>query len=240
MRVAAAAAELEGRGLQSVYGATLLAYANDSDFALLELEEMPPPWYGAYLNGWAAHAAPPNRTAVIHHPSGDRRRCRLTTTRRKRLTIRMTLRAAAVWCAASTAAGATATGASAATRWARRRAARRARRSLTAMDASSARCTAADDGRARRRATISSARWRRRTPIPTPPDGRPRRRGRAPPQPARCARPRVRRSRGVGRRAAGAPAAPAAPPATVHLEAAGAPSPVTSLILATGPGLASR
>ena len=60
-----------GGGLQSVYGATLLGYANDSDFALLELEEMPPPWYGAYLNGWAAHAAPPNRTAVIHHPSGD-------------------------------------------------------------------------------------------------------------------------------------------------------------------------
>ena len=56
---------------ESVYGATPAAYANDSDFALPELEEMPPPWYGAYLNGWAAHAAPPNRTAVIHHPSGD-------------------------------------------------------------------------------------------------------------------------------------------------------------------------
>ena len=102
------------------------------------------------------------------------------------------------------------------------------------MDASSARCTAATR-RARRRATISSARWRRRMPIPTPMDGRPRRRSSRPTStrsvrpPSRATVPRRRPPRRRRRR-------PRRPRRRRRCTSrlAGVPSPVTSLILATG------
>lgn len=60
-----------GAGLQASYGASLVAYANDSDTALLRLAAPPPASFRARLNGWNAEAAPPRHVATIHHPSGD-------------------------------------------------------------------------------------------------------------------------------------------------------------------------
>lgn len=63
--------EPRGAGLQATYGASLVAYANDSDTALLRLAAPPPPSFRARLNGWSAASAPPRQVATIHHPSGD-------------------------------------------------------------------------------------------------------------------------------------------------------------------------
>jgi len=60
-----------GAGLQATYGAVLVAYANDSDVALLRLTAPPPASFHARLNGWNAAFEPPRRCATIHHPGGD-------------------------------------------------------------------------------------------------------------------------------------------------------------------------
>lgn len=60
-----------GSGLQATYGAVLVAYANDSDVALLRLAAPPPAAYRVRLNGWNAGATPPQHCATIHHPGGD-------------------------------------------------------------------------------------------------------------------------------------------------------------------------
>lgn len=53
-------------------GATVVANFNESDFALLELEELPNPIvYNVYYNGWSRTTAPISDGVGIHHPSGD-------------------------------------------------------------------------------------------------------------------------------------------------------------------------
>lgn len=58
---------------QSVSGATLRASNSGSDFALLELNNIPPTSYNVYYAGWDnSDQASANTAAVgIHHPSGD-------------------------------------------------------------------------------------------------------------------------------------------------------------------------
>ncbi|NJL31741.1 MAG: trypsin-like peptidase domain-containing protein, partial [Phycisphaerales bacterium] len=55
-------------------GATLRATHPDSDFALLELDEMPHPSFGSHYAGWDRSTADPERAAVIHHPNTDIKR----------------------------------------------------------------------------------------------------------------------------------------------------------------------
>jgi len=55
----------------TVHGTTLRASNSYSDFALVELDEVPPPEYEVYLSGWNnVNVAAPS-VVGIHHPSGD-------------------------------------------------------------------------------------------------------------------------------------------------------------------------
>ncbi len=55
----------------SVSGASLLAWESDSDFALLELSEVPPADFGVFLAGWDRSGDTPAAATCVHHPSGD-------------------------------------------------------------------------------------------------------------------------------------------------------------------------
>lgn len=58
---------------QSVSGSTLLARNEESDFALLELDDAPPPSFNVCYSGWDATDDPGAVSSAfgIHHPSGD-------------------------------------------------------------------------------------------------------------------------------------------------------------------------
>jgi len=58
---------------QSVSGSTLLARNQESDFALLELDDAPPPSFNVCYSGWDATDDPDAVSSAygIHHPSGD-------------------------------------------------------------------------------------------------------------------------------------------------------------------------
>lgn len=55
---------------QTLSGATLNATNSASDFTLLNLDEVPPSAYKAYLAGWDASSRSPLNGTCIHHPSG--------------------------------------------------------------------------------------------------------------------------------------------------------------------------
>jgi len=57
--------------IDSVYGATVRAYGNDTDFALLEIHESIPDAYHVHYNGWDARGVTPNMSLIIHHPTSD-------------------------------------------------------------------------------------------------------------------------------------------------------------------------
>lgn len=52
-------------------GATFRASSTPSDFALIELDQMPDPTSRVYYAGWDATGATPQSVVGIHHPSGD-------------------------------------------------------------------------------------------------------------------------------------------------------------------------
>ncbi len=56
---------------QTVSGATLLAHASASDFAILLLSEVPPIDYNIYYAGWSAEPTAGTSSVGIHHPAGD-------------------------------------------------------------------------------------------------------------------------------------------------------------------------
>ena len=58
---------------QSVSGSTLLSRNQESDFALLELDDVPPPSFNVCYSGWDATDNLSSVTSAygIHHPSGD-------------------------------------------------------------------------------------------------------------------------------------------------------------------------
>jgi len=56
---------------QTTSGASLRASSYDSDFALLELDELPPQSFLPYLSGWSAEENIPATTFSIHHPYGN-------------------------------------------------------------------------------------------------------------------------------------------------------------------------
>lgn len=58
-------------GIDSVYGATIRAYGNDTDFALLEIHEQIPAQFSVYYAGWDATGVRPNMSLIIHHPTSD-------------------------------------------------------------------------------------------------------------------------------------------------------------------------
>lgn len=64
-------ANQDGPTNQTVSGCELKASAAASDFALLELSELPPPQYNIYYSGWSNATAAAVNSTCIHHPSGD-------------------------------------------------------------------------------------------------------------------------------------------------------------------------
>lgn len=63
----------DGPTNQSVSGATLLARNQESDFALLELDDIPPASFNVCYSGWDVSDLAQNVSSAysIHHPSGD-------------------------------------------------------------------------------------------------------------------------------------------------------------------------
>lgn len=61
----------DGPTNQTVSGAVMRASDGPSDFALLELSEIPPPEYGVFYAGWSAEQIPATAATGIHHPAGD-------------------------------------------------------------------------------------------------------------------------------------------------------------------------
>ncbi len=61
----------DGNLSQSVSGSTVRANNAASDFALLELDNVPPASYGAWYSGWDNTGDTPTEQVGIHHPSGD-------------------------------------------------------------------------------------------------------------------------------------------------------------------------
>ncbi len=61
----------DGSLSNSISGAILRAHNKNSDFALVELLEQPPPRYNLYYAGWSHAETAPQRSVVIHHPEGD-------------------------------------------------------------------------------------------------------------------------------------------------------------------------
>ncbi len=64
-------ASMNGYADQSMTGSILRARSDSLDFALVELEMMPPPEYMPYYAGWDNSKTIPVSTRSIHHPLGD-------------------------------------------------------------------------------------------------------------------------------------------------------------------------
>jgi V8-like Glu-specific endopeptidase len=56
---------------QTMTGSILRARSDSLDFALVELEMLPPPEYRPYYAGWDRSKTVPASTRTIHHPKGD-------------------------------------------------------------------------------------------------------------------------------------------------------------------------
>jgi lysyl endopeptidase len=62
---------IQGSRVQSISGASLRAFADQLDFALLEMSEYPPEYFRAYYAGWNLQESQSSVVHTIHHPSGD-------------------------------------------------------------------------------------------------------------------------------------------------------------------------
>ena len=64
-------ANIEGPREQTLSGSTLKAQVDTLDFALVEIDDMPPATYRPYWVGWELSTAPSKPFVTIHHPQGD-------------------------------------------------------------------------------------------------------------------------------------------------------------------------
>ena len=62
---------VEGAKTQTLTGSTLKAQVDTLDFALVEIDDMPPATYRPYWAGWNIATAPVAPFVSIHHPQGD-------------------------------------------------------------------------------------------------------------------------------------------------------------------------
>ena len=62
---------LNGYADQTLNGSILRARSDSLDFALVELETIPPPEFRPYYSGWNKSSSTPTSTFAIHHPKGD-------------------------------------------------------------------------------------------------------------------------------------------------------------------------
>jgi len=61
----------DGDVIRTLSGTEILATSDSLDFTLLLLSDDPPASYSPYFAGWTTSVEPPQRSAAIHHPSGD-------------------------------------------------------------------------------------------------------------------------------------------------------------------------
>ena len=64
-------APLDGDPANSLTGAVMKAQFDSLDFALVQLNSLPPPTYRPYYAGWNRSGTMPQKTVSIHHPQGD-------------------------------------------------------------------------------------------------------------------------------------------------------------------------
>lgn len=62
---------IEGSSAHSISGAELRAFADELDFALLEMSEYPPDYFRPYYSGWNLSGSHSGDVHSIHHPQGD-------------------------------------------------------------------------------------------------------------------------------------------------------------------------
>ncbi|WP_232526544.1 T9SS type A sorting domain-containing protein [Marinilabilia rubra] len=63
--------QIQGSMSQSISGSYLRAFADQLDFALLEMSDYPPEYFRAYYSGWDINETHSSIAHSIHHPSGD-------------------------------------------------------------------------------------------------------------------------------------------------------------------------
>lgn len=64
-------APLDGDPMHSLSGAIMKAQFDSLDFALVEMDEIPPPDFRPYYAGWDRTGELPDSSVSIHHPKGD-------------------------------------------------------------------------------------------------------------------------------------------------------------------------
>ncbi len=64
-------APLDGDPIHSLSGAVMKAHFDSLDFALVELDDIPPPDFRPYYAGWDRSTGLPDSSLSIHHPMGD-------------------------------------------------------------------------------------------------------------------------------------------------------------------------
>ncbi|AHW62391.1 Por secretion system C-terminal sorting domain-containing protein [Draconibacterium orientale] len=64
-------APLDGDPIHSLSGAIMKAHYDSLDFALVELDDLPPPDFRPYYAGWDRSPGVPDSSVSIHHPQGD-------------------------------------------------------------------------------------------------------------------------------------------------------------------------
>ncbi|WP_319480516.1 T9SS type A sorting domain-containing protein [uncultured Draconibacterium sp.] len=64
-------APLDGDPIHSLSGAIMKAHYDSLDFALVELDDLPPPDFMPYYAGWDRSPVLPDSSVTIHHPLGD-------------------------------------------------------------------------------------------------------------------------------------------------------------------------
>ncbi|WP_010418895.1 T9SS type A sorting domain-containing protein [Anaerophaga thermohalophila] len=62
---------IDGSKIQSISGSDLRAFADQLDFALLEMSEYPPDYFRTYYSGWDLTTLPSGVVHSVHHPYGD-------------------------------------------------------------------------------------------------------------------------------------------------------------------------
>lgn len=62
---------IQGSQIRSLSGSQLRAFADQLDFALLEMIEMPPAYYLPRYAGWDLTKSPEQSVHTVHHPNGD-------------------------------------------------------------------------------------------------------------------------------------------------------------------------
>lgn len=70
-QVPACQGNIEGSIVQSISGGDITAFADELDFALLEMSSHPPLHYRPYYAGWDLTTSPGAGVYTVHHPQGD-------------------------------------------------------------------------------------------------------------------------------------------------------------------------